>query len=246
MSLFVQALLVSLIAWLGFLDKAFLHSFIYRPICIGPLVGLVMGNVSIGLEVGVAVELMFLAVVFVGVAIPPDEVLSTAIAAAFACLAGSTQLGIATALPVAVIGQIFRQTRNTTIYEVTQRKVESAAARGDAKGIILWTTVVPSFVEYVLFGLPTFVAVYFGADYVQNLIDFIPEKMIAGIAAGGGLIGAVGVALLLSTIKSRQAWPYFLVGFFFASYLGVNMIGVAVVAVVCVALKYYGDKEHAA
>ena len=241
----IKAILVSLVVWLGFLDKAFIHSFIYRPICIGPLVGFVMGNLQIGLQVGVAEELMFLAVVFVGVAIPPDEVLSSAIAAAFACIAGSAEVGIATALPIAVIGQMFRQTRNTTIYELTQREVEKAAASANPKGIILWTSIVPSFVEYILFGLPAFIAVYFGANYVQAFIDFIPEKVITGIAAGGGLIGAVGVALLLSTIKNKTAWPYFLVGFFFASYLGVNMIGIAVVAAVCVALNYYSDKRKA-
>lgn len=243
MGLFVQALLVSLIVWIGFLDKAFLHSFIYRPICIAPLVGLVMGNLTIGLQVGVAVELMFLAVVFVGVAIPPDEVLSSAIAAAFACIAGNPEIGIATALPIAVIGQMFRQTRNTTIYELTQRQVEKAAAAANPKGIILWTSIIPSFVEYVLFGIPAFIAVYFGAGYVQAIIDFIPAKVISGIAAGGGLIGAVGVALLLSTIKNKSSWPYFLVGFFFASYLGVNMIGVAVIAAICVALNFYADKK---
>ena len=59
----IKAILVSLVVWLGFLDKAFIHSFIYRPICIGPLVGFIMGNLQIGLQVGVAVELMFLAVV---------------------------------------------------------------------------------------------------------------------------------------------------------------------------------------
>jgi mannose/fructose/N-acetylgalactosamine-specific phosphotransferase system component IIC len=239
----IQAILVSLIVWLGFLDKAFFHSFIYRPICIGPLVGLVMGNLQIGLQVGVAVELMFLAVVFVGLAIPPDEVLSSAIAAAFACIAGSAEIGIATALPIAVIGQMFRQTRNTTIYELTQRRVERAAANANPSGIILWTTVIPSFVEYILFGLPAFIAVYFGANAVQAIIEFIPEKVITGIAVGGGLIGAVGVALLLSTIKDKTAWPYFLIGFFFASYLGVNMIGIAVIAAVCVALTYYADKK---
>lgn len=79
---------------------------------------------------------------------------------------------------------------------------------------------------------------------MQAIIDFIPEKMIAGIAAGGGLIGAVGVALLLSTIKSKRSWPYFLVGFFFASYLGVNMIGIAVVALVCVALNLYAVRPR--
>ncbi|MEF9968126.1 MAG: PTS sugar transporter subunit IIC [Longicatena sp.] len=243
MSLLLQAILVSLIVWIGFLDKAFLHTFIYRPICIAPLVGLVMGDLSIGLEVGVSVEMMFLAVVFVGTAVPPDETVSSALAAAYACLAGSAAVGIATALPIAIIGQIFRQTRNATIYEFTQRRVEHYAAKANTKGIIMWTTIIPSIIEYIFFGLPTFIAVYFGATYIQEFINFIPPKVIAGIAAGAGLIGAVGVALLLGTIKDKVSWPYFIVGFFIASYLGVNMIGIALVAIVIVALNYYADKR---
>ena len=34
MSLFLQAALTSIIVWFGFLDKAFLHTFFYRPIVI--------------------------------------------------------------------------------------------------------------------------------------------------------------------------------------------------------------------
>lgn len=116
MSLFLQAALTSIIVWLGFLDKAFLHTFFYRPIVIAPLVGLVFGDLSTGLQVGVSVELMFLAVVFVGTAIPPDETISA---------------GLAAALPISFIGQIFRQTRNSTIYEFTQRMVDKAAAEAN-------------------------------------------------------------------------------------------------------------------
>jgi len=243
MSLFFQAVMVGVIVWVGFLDKAFLHTFIYRPVCVGTLVGLVMGDLRTGLQVGVSIELMFLAVVFVGLAIPPDETLSAGIAAAFGCLAHSAEIGIATALPIAIVGQMFRQTRNSTIYEFTQRKVEQAAAKADTKGIILWTSIIPSIVEGVLFGVPAFVAVYFGAGYIQSFIDFVPEVIISGLAVGGGFIGSVGVALLLTTIKTKDAWPYFLVGFFFASYLGINMIGIAIVAVVVLAIVYYADKE---
>lgn len=244
MSLLVQALLTGMIVWIGFLDKAFLHTFLYRPIIIGPLVGLVFGDLSMGLRVGAAVELMFLAVVFVGTAIPPDETLSAGIATAFACIAGSAEVGIATALPIALIGQIFRQTRNSTFYEVTMRQVEKAAANADTKGIIIWTSVIPSFIEGLLFGVPAFIAVYFGAQYVQAIIDAIPEWLVNGIATGGGLLGAVGVALLIGTVKDRSIWPYFLIGFFFASYLNINMIGIALIAAVCVGLLYLADKHR--
>ena len=151
MGLFFQALLTSIIVWVGFLDKAFLHTFLYRPIVIGPLVGLVFGELSIGLQVGASVELMFLAVVFVGVAIPPDETLSAGLAAALACASGSAEVGVATALPIAVIGQIFRQTRNSTVYEFTQRMVDKAAAEANPKKVILWTSIIPSFFEYLFF-----------------------------------------------------------------------------------------------
>ncbi len=246
MSLLVQALLTGLIVWIGFLDKAFLHTFLYRPIIIGPLVGLVFGDLSMGLRVGAAVELMFLAVVFVGTAIPPDETLSAGIATAFACIAGSAEVGIATALPIALIGQIFRQTRNSTFYEVTMRQVEKAASKADTKGIIIWTSVIPSFIEGLLFGVPAFIAVYFGAQYVQAIIDAIPEWLVSGIATGGGLLGAVGVALLIGTVKDRSIWPYFLIGFFFASYLNINMIGIALIAAICVGILYLADKKHEA
>lgn len=242
MTLLVQSLLVSVIVWIGFLDRAFLHTFLYRPVVIGPLVGLVFGNLSMGLEVGVAIEIMFLAVVFVGVAVPPDETLSTAIATGLACLAGSAEIGIATALPIALIGMTFRQTRSSTVHQWTFKQVEKAAAKANYKGIILWTSVVPSFISYVLFGIPAFIALYYGAEYVQAIIDFIPPTLISGISAGSGMLGAVGIALLLGGITNKKLWPYFLVGFIAASFLGLNMIALALIALTIVAIAYYAEK----
>lgn len=239
----IQAILVSLIVWIGFLDKAFLHTFIYRPICIGPLVGLIFNNIEIGLQVGVTVEMMFLGVVFVGTAVPPDEVVSTGIAAALACASGSAEIGIATALPISLIGLIGRYFRNTTIQEFTTRQVEKAAARADKRGIVLWTSVVPAICNYLLFGLPTLIAVYFGADVVQGFLNVIPAWLTDGVRAGGGMMGAIGVALLLGMIQIKSAWPYFLMGFIISAYLGINMIGMAAIAVVAVAIIYYAREK---
>lgn len=241
--MFIQALLVALIVAVAFNDRVFLHTFMYRPIVIGPLVGLVFGNLNIGLQVGVAVELMFLAVIWVGTAVPPDETLSAAFATSIACATGSPEIGIATALPISFVGQIFRQTKFSTLYEWTMRKVEKAASKADGKGVILWTTIIPAIIESLLFGIPTFIGVYYGAEAVQAFINFIPQWLISGLAAGAGLLGAVGVALLLGTVKDKSLWPYFLIGFVFASYLGVNMIGIAIIAVTCVAINYLADKN---
>lgn len=71
MSLFLQAFLVALAVTIAFIDAHTTQTHIFRPIFIGPLVGAIMGDFNTGLQVGVTVELMFLAVIFVGTAVPP-------------------------------------------------------------------------------------------------------------------------------------------------------------------------------
>lgn len=60
MSLLVKAVLVALVTWLTFFDKYCTQFFTYRPIVIGPIIGLIMGDLKMGLMVGCTIELMFL------------------------------------------------------------------------------------------------------------------------------------------------------------------------------------------
>ena len=88
MGIFEQALLVSLFVTIAFIDSHTFQTHIFRPIVVGPIVGLIMGDTATGFAVGVSIELMFLAVIFVGTATPPDPTISTAIATAIAILGG--------------------------------------------------------------------------------------------------------------------------------------------------------------
>ncbi len=235
MNLPAQAFWVSAVVWLGFLDKAFLHTFLYRPICIGPLVGLVFGEPGIGLAVGVATEMMFFSSVFVGTQTPPDEVTSSALAAAFACVTGSVPFGVLLALPVGMLGQRLKQVRNSTAFEYTQKRLETSAQKASAGGILLWTSLVPSLIEYAFFGLPSLLLVWLGAGPAQRLAGLLPEAALSGIALGTGLLGAVGLGLLLGTVKNERVWFYFSAGFL-AAVSGAGLAGGAAAAAVCLAL----------
>ncbi|MDO5145441.1 MAG: PTS sugar transporter subunit IIC [Eubacteriales bacterium] len=248
MSLFMQAFLVALFVTVAFIDSHTTQIHIFRPIVVGPVVGLIMGDAATGFAVGVTVELMFLAVIFVGTAVPPNPTISTAIATGIAILAGGgTDIAVATALPVSFIGQVAETVQNSVINVWFMHRVEKAVERLDKRGIVLNNLVFPMIVNAVLYGVPTFLAIYFGASYVQGIIDAIPDQIITGLSVGGSMIGAVGFALLLGSIKAKKFWPFCLLGFFVASYLEINMIGVAVLAVVCVAMYYYfvieGEKD---
>lgn len=237
MTIFWQAFLVALFVTIAFIDSHTAQTHIFRPIVVGPIVGLIMGDVATGFTVGIQIELMFLAVIFVGTAAPPDPTISTAIATAIAIFAGGgTQLAVATALPVSVIGQIATTFQNSVINVVFMHRVERAAQKLDTKGIIRNNLIYPMLMNALLYGVPTFLAVYYGADFVQNIINAIPEKLVTGLSVGGNMIGAVGFALLLSTISSKKMWPFFFLGFFLAAYLHVNMIGIAMVTMVIIGL----------
>jgi mannose/fructose/N-acetylgalactosamine-specific phosphotransferase system component IID/mannose/fructose/N-acetylgalactosamine-specific phosphotransferase system component IIC len=240
---FQLSLWTALIVWAGFLDKAFLHTFFYRPICIGPLVGLLFGNLPMGLIAGVTIELMFLATVFVGTVTPPDEVTSAALATAFACISGNLWAGIAVAIPIGIAGQRLKQIRNNTAFEYTQKKLEEAAARASARGIVAWATVMPTLIEGLFFAVPSFLLLYFAAAPLQRAFDRLPYEVLLGIAIGSSLVGAVGIASFLGTIKNRSAWPYFIIGFVAMAYFGIGIVGVALIACAATALSLHSERK---
>lgn len=243
MTQFQLSLWTALIVWAGFLDKAFLHTFFYRPICIGPLVGLLFGNLPMGLIAGVTIELMFLATVFVGTVTPPDEVTSAALATAFACISGNLWAGIAVAIPIGIAGQRLKQIRNNTAFEYTQKKLEEAAARASARGIVAWATVMPTLIEGLFFAVPSFLLLYFAAAPLQRAFDRLPYEVLLGIAIGSSLVGAVGIASFLGTIKNRSAWPYFIIGFVAMAYFGIGIVGVALIACAATALSLHSERK---
>lgn len=245
MSLLTQALMASLVMFLVWLDYEWIHVWTYRPIVLGPLMGLALGNLEIGLEVGATVELMFLATVWVGSAVPPNEILSTGIATALAVATKDVTVAIATALPIAILGSALLTFRNTFMNTFAMQNFEKAASEANTKGMKFWGIFVPVVVYHlILFVIPTFIAVYFGADVCVNILKMIPENVLAAINCGGRMIGAVGLALLLKSINFRQAWPFFFLGFIFSAFLGVGNLGITMLAVVVVGIMYmFKEKE---
>ena len=152
---------------------------------------------------------------------------------------GGTDLAVATALPVSFIGQIAETVQNSVINVWFMHRAEHAIEKLDTRGLVMNNIVFTMAMNALLYGVPTFLAVYFGADFVADIIKAIPDKIITGLSVGGNMVGAVGFALLLSSIKNHTMWPFLFLGFFFAAYLQINMVGIALLAVVFAALYYY-------
>jgi len=216
---------------------------IERPIVVGLVAGILMGDIPTGVIIGASLEAIFMGAVNIGGAISAEPVTATALAVAFAVGAGVDQgTAVTIAVPVGVVTAFLSIAMNNVVLAFFTAPFDRMAAKGNERGLaiqhyLLW------FVKYAVFALIAFLGVYFGAEPVAAIVNQIPSNVTAGLNAVGSLLPAVGMALLLRMLWSSQLAVYFFLGFTVYEYLGMPMIAIAVVGVVIAVVSALRDKE---
>ena len=232
--MFVTALLLGLVGVFCILDSRILGRMNFeRPLITCTIVGAMLGDLQTGQSLGI---------VNIGAAAPPDMNMAAIICAAFAILTdASAETALALAIPIAVLGQMLGVLMRTILSNLTH-VADHAIAEGKFRKAwsmhIVWGTVLYSLMYFI----PIFLSVYFGTDLVQKIVAFIPAWLTDGLNLGSKFLTAYGIALLLSTMLNRDLTVYFLLGFFFVGYLGLDITAVAIfaaiLAVILTGLKY--------
>lgn len=202
---------------------------ISRPIFAGPLIGLLMGDVQTGLLVGGSVELMYMGVIPVGGSVPPNAQIAGILSTVFAVLnGGNAEVGIALALPIGLLAQLLIMLAwniNIVLIHRADKYVKSGAYK-KVEGIHLCGLVVFFFVFFI----PTFLAIQFGSDFVNNVVSSMPVVLTDGLKVASGILPAVGMAMLLKMMNFKKYWPFFSLGFVFSIYLGLNVLAISIIA----------------
>ena len=234
--MFVTALLLGLVGVFCILDSRILGRMNFeRPLITCTIVGALLGDLQTGLTLGASIELMSLGIVNIGAAAPPDMNMVAILTDA------SAETALALAIPIAVLGQMLGVLMRTILSNLTH-VADHAIAEGKFRKAwsmhIVWGTVLYSLMYFI----PIFLSVYFGTDLVQKIVAFIPAWLTDGLNLGSKFLTAYGIALLLSTMLNRDLTVYFLLGFFFVGYLGLDITAVAIfaaiLAVILTGLKY--------
>jgi len=113
-------LLITLIIVFGHCEDFLGTTLLSRPLVLGPLVGLALGDLHQGILIGAALELIFMGNIKVGAAIPPDVVTGGVLGTAFAILSGKgAAIALALAVPISILAEmllsalfVFRSTFN--------------------------------------------------------------------------------------------------------------------------------------
>lgn len=237
--MFLNALLVSLaVGVCYFTNEWFCRLFNDKPIIIGTIVGFLLGDPVTGIICGGTYELIFLGAVNIGGTVPSDALTGTAIATAFIILTDmDIEEAMALAIPVGLLmGQI--QMMTFIIPSFFNSYIDKLIEDENDKmfgWMVALTLLMRCFFESFL----TFLAIYLGTDIITNIMNALPEAVTGGLTVAGGMLAAVGFAMLLRMIWTKKLAVYFFVGFFLTTYLGIPTLGIAIAGVLYCIIRYY-------
>lgn len=237
--MFLNALLVSLaVGVCYFTNEWFCRLFNDKPIIIGTIVGILLGDPATGIICGGTYELIFLGAVNIGGTVPSDALTGTAIATTFVIL---TDMGIKEAMALAIpVGLLMGQVQMALfIVPSFFNGYIDKAIENDNDKMFGWMAALTLFMRTFFEALFTFIAIYLGSDAITAIMKTLPEAVTGGLTVAGGMLAAVGFAMLLRMIWSKKLAVYFFVGFFLTTYLNVPTLGIAIAGVLYCIIRYY-------
>ncbi len=239
----LQGILITLLVMILVVDRHLEVFFWFRPIIVCPLVGLLLNDLNTGLVAGGMVELAFAGITAVGGASVPEALLTSVMTVVFAHITGqSVAASLALAYPFGVLLQFVWTIRNTA-FSFFNAPAEKYAAKGDVKGLTR-LCIYGILITMVGVGLLTFLSVYAAQEPLKNLVESMPDWLIHGFSVAGGLLPAVGFAMLLRVTLKAKYMPYLLAGFLFATYIKPdNVLPIAIMGLAFAMITYYRSVE---
>lgn len=235
----IQAILLGIIYYLGnssLLIGPIGYYTVYRPLVSGFLAGVVLGDPVQGTIIGATINLMYVGFISAGGALPGDMCLAGILGSALGITGGlDTKAALALAVPIGLIGTLLWFGR-LTLDSFFVRLVDKKVAEGDTSNLWFVSVVLPQAMLFLMTFVPASLACYFGASYVQGVIDFLGQNILNILIIIGGMMPALGIGLTLMYIFKGEARVFFFAGFLLAIYSGLSMVAIGFISLVVSAI----------
>ena len=225
----IQAVLLGLIAMLGNAEYLFGTSLLSRPIVMGALTGIIMGDIPTGVMLGVTLELAFMGAFSIGASIPPEMISGTVLGTAFAIANGSgAETALTLALPIASLVLVFKNLGMVFILPSFVHKADKYAEEGNLKGVARMHLLGGFFGVNLIIGLIVAISFYCGSPAVEAFLGIIPQWVQRGLELAMGLLPAIGFGLLMQMIMNKEVACFFFLGYMLSVYLNIPVTGIAI------------------
>ena len=230
----LKTILVFFIGLLGYSEWLLGTSYLQRPIVLGPLVGLVMGDMQAGIIMGATLELAMIGAISVGAYNPPDLISGTILGVSLAISSGAgADAALTLGIPIATVMLAVDTALGQPIMLFFIHRCDKHAETGDIKAFNQCMFIAGY--AQSLFGIICIpLAFYFGSDAVTKLLGVIPDFVQTGMDITAALLPALGFAMLAQTMMNKKVAPFFFLGFFLVAYFSISTTGVAIFSILMV------------
>jgi len=213
-----------------------------RPLVVGPIAGLILGDVKTGIILGASLESIFMGISAIGGSIPSDWTSATFITVAFTILSGqNTEAGLALAIPIGTVMQSITGLM-MTFWSSLAPYWEKLAVSGKIKQFISQSLIVSTLMNTVS-AVVMFFAVAYGTGGLDALLAALPAWVMTGLGAASGMMIAIGIAILTSMIWSGSVGVFFFLGYVMVKFLNLSTLPIAIIGIVIAVTIFLQDKD---
>ncbi|OCG18547.1 MULTISPECIES: PTS mannose/fructose/sorbose transporter subunit IIC [unclassified Gilliamella] len=241
----IAIILVIVIAFLagmeGILDQFQFH----QPLVACSLIGLVTGNLEAGVVLGGSLQMIALGWANIGAAVAPDAALAAVASSIILVLGGQGVAGVSTAIAVAIplaVAGLFLTMIVRTIAVPLVHMMDAAAKEGNIRKIE-WLQILGICLQGLRIAFPAAALLFIPAETVKETLNAMPEWLTTGMAIGGGMVVAVGYAMVINMMANREVWPFFIIGFVVAAISQLTLIALGALGI-ALALIYLSLSER--
>ena len=227
----MSIILVLIIAFLAGVDSVLDIFQFYQPIVVCTLIGLVCGQLTAGLVLGGTLQMIVLGWANVGAAMAPDTSLA-GVASAIILMLGNkgvsgVNTAVAMAIPLAVAGLMLTMLVRTLSVSFVHF-MDAAAKKANFRQVEMWHYIA-MICQGLRVAIPAGLLLFIPAHDVQALLNAIPAWLNDGMTIGGGIVVAVGYAMVINMMASKEVWPFFAIGFALAAIKDLTLIALGAI-----------------
>ncbi|MCX8597082.1 MULTISPECIES: PTS mannose/fructose/sorbose transporter subunit IIC [unclassified Gilliamella] len=241
----IAIILVIVIAFLagmeGILDQFQFH----QPLVACSLIGLVTGNLEAGVMLGGSLQMIALGWANIGAAVAPDAALAAVASSIILVLGGQGEAGVSTAIAIAIplaVAGLFLTMIVRTIAVPLVHLMDAAAEQGNIRRIE-WLQILGVCLQGLRIAIPAAALLFIPAEVVKDALNSMPKWLSEGMAIGGGMVVAVGYAMVINMMANREVWPFFIIGFVVAAISQLTLIAIGALGI-ALALIYLNLSER--
>ena len=220
---FTSALIVGLVLMgAKFLDW-WASTQLARPIFCVAILGALLGHPTEGIILAAQLELVFIGNVSLGGVMPSDITMGSIFGAAFALLLGKEiEVAMTLAIPLSALGTLIYSCMKIVVTSLVPKFEQLLADHNYAGYNRLWIIQFCCF-ELCYFFLG-FVCTLAGQPVVEAFVNAIPAWLNASLKVAAAALPALGLALLLKQLYTKESFPYYFLGFGLVAFFGYNNV----------------------